>query len=137
MYKTRVPVCGIILINESFDKCLLVKGWKSNSTWGFPKGKINQSEPKRDCAIREVFEETGFDSTDLLKPDSKDYMDLTMKDQKIRLYIVKGVDEDTVFETRTRKEISVGIDNSDFGFLREQESKSLIILFPTTLSLLF
>jgi len=107
MYKTRVPVCGIIIVNSTCDKCLLVKGWKSSSTWGFPKGKINQSEPKRDCAIREVYEETGFDCTELLKENSNDYMDLTMKDQKIRLYVVKGVDENTVFETRTRKEISV------------------------------
>jgi 8-oxo-dGTP pyrophosphatase MutT (NUDIX family) len=35
-------------------QCLLVKGWKASSGWGFPKGKINQDEPEPTCAIREV-----------------------------------------------------------------------------------
>lgn len=30
-----------------------------------------------------------------------------MREQKIRLYIVPGIDEETHFETLTRKEISV------------------------------
>ena len=33
---------------------VLVKGWKSSSGWGFPKGKINQNEPSHECAVREV-----------------------------------------------------------------------------------
>jgi 8-oxo-dGTP pyrophosphatase MutT (NUDIX family) len=33
---------------------VLVKGWKSSSGWGFPKGKINQNEPPHECAVREV-----------------------------------------------------------------------------------
>jgi len=33
---------------------VLVKGWKSSSGWGFPKGKINQNEPSHECAAREV-----------------------------------------------------------------------------------
>ena len=105
-YKTRVPVCGAILLAEDWNKCLLVKGWKSSAAWGFPKGKINQDEPERDCAIREVLEETGFDCSSLLPEDSKDYLDLTMREQRIRLYIVPGVKESTKFETLTRKEIS-------------------------------
>ncbi|SNX82333.1 related to decapping enzyme [Melanopsichium pennsylvanicum] len=105
-YKTRVPVCGAILLAEDWNKCLLVKGWKSSAAWGFPKGKINQNEPERDCAIREVLEETGYDCSSLLPEDSKDYLDLTMREQSIRLYIVPGVKESTKFETLTRKEIS-------------------------------
>ena len=53
-YKTRVPVCGAILLNTALDKCLLVKGWHSRSSWGFPKGKINKDEPELECAKREV-----------------------------------------------------------------------------------
>ncbi|GAK62859.1 DCP2-domain-containing protein [Moesziomyces antarcticus] len=105
-YKTRVPVCGAILLAEDWNKCLLVKGWKSSAAWGFPKGKINQNEPERDCAIREVLEETGYDCSALLPEDSQDYLDLTMREQRIRLYIVPGVKENTKFETLTRKEIS-------------------------------
>ncbi|PWN43420.1 DCP2-domain-containing protein, partial [Ceraceosorus guamensis] len=107
-YKTRVPVCGIVLLNTTWDKasCLLVKGWKSSSAWGFPKGKINQSESERDCAVREMLEETGFNCDELLPGNSAEYMELTMREQRIRLYIVPGIEEETRFETLTRKEIS-------------------------------
>lgn len=85
-----------------------MKGWKASAAWGFPKGKINQDEPERDCAVREVLEETGFDCSSLLPTDSPDFLELTMREQKIRLYIVPGVCESTHFEALTRKEISVG-----------------------------
>jgi hypothetical protein len=54
-YKVKVPVCGAIILNPDMTKVLLVRGWKSNATWGFPKGKINQGEKQTSCAIREVF----------------------------------------------------------------------------------
>ncbi|KAF9426111.1 mRNA-decapping enzyme subunit 2 [Podila epigama] len=103
-YKIRVPVCGAIILNENMDKCILVKGWVAKSCWGFPKGKINKDEPDAQCAIREVWEETGFDISSRIKDE--DYVELTKNDQRIRLYIIKGVPEDTIFETQTRKEIS-------------------------------
>jgi len=103
-YKTRVPVCGAIMLNDKWDKCVLVKGWKSSSGWGFPKGKINQDEPTHSCAIREVLEETGYDLAQQLKFD--DFIDMTIKEQRVTLYIVAGVPEDYPFQTRTRKEIS-------------------------------
>lgn len=52
-YKSKVPVCGAILVSEGWDKVLMVRGWKG-STWGWPKGKINQNEEKHVCAAREV-----------------------------------------------------------------------------------
>ncbi|KIP11937.1 hypothetical protein PHLGIDRAFT_62774 [Phlebiopsis gigantea 11061_1 CR5-6] len=103
-YKTRVPVCGAIMLNETWDKCLLVKGWKATSAWSFPKGKINEQEPRSRCAAREVLEETGYDLSDQIKPD--DVVELSIRDQSLSLYIVPNVPEDFQFETRTRKEIS-------------------------------
>lgn len=41
-----------------------------------------------------------------------DYIEIMMKEQRIRLYIVPGVSEQTLFEPKTRKEISVGIQYS-------------------------
>lgn len=81
-----------------------MKGWKSSASWGFPKGKINNEESKPDCAIREVLEETGYDCADLL--DAEDFIDFTMNDQRMTLFIVTDVPEDTIFKTQTRKEIS-------------------------------
>lgn len=52
-----------------------------------------------------MWEETGFDISSRITDE--DYVELTKNDQRIRLYIIKGVPEDTVFETQTRKEISV------------------------------
>lgn len=92
------------MLNERLDKCVLVKGWKSSAAWSFPKGKINKDEPDDECAIREVKEETGFDATSLLK--KQDYIELTLREQHVRLYIVQGVPVDTIFIPQTRKEIS-------------------------------
>jgi 8-oxo-dGTP pyrophosphatase MutT (NUDIX family) len=102
-YRFRIPVCGAIILNETLDKCLLVKGWSSKSGWGFPKGKINQSEEYAHCAVREVMEETGYDISPLM---TDTYFERTMREQSIRLYIIMGVPETTHFEPRTRKEIS-------------------------------
>ncbi|BGP43747.1 mRNA-decapping enzyme subunit 2 [Rhodotorula kratochvilovae] len=119
-YKERVPVCGAVLINEWWDKVLLVKGWTKGSSWSFPRGKINKEEPEAMCAVREVLEETGFDLTSFfppaqlhpsyVEPEGQErvpyYVELVIREQKIRLYFVPGVSERTQFETRTRKEIS-------------------------------
>ncbi|KAI0788421.1 Dcp2, box A domain-containing protein [Abortiporus biennis] len=103
-YKTRVPVCGAIMLNESWDKCLLVKGWKATSAWSFPKGKINEQEPRSRCAIREVLEETGYDLDEQI--DLENVVEVSIKEQSISLFIVPNVPEDFPFKTRTRKEIS-------------------------------
>ncbi|KNZ73441.1 mRNA decapping complex subunit 2 [Termitomyces sp. J132] len=123
-YKTRVPVCGAIMLNDTWEKCVLVKGWKASSGWGFPKGKINQVEPPANCAIREVgssstyeyeaqthdltllkvLEETGYNLAGQLNPDH--VIETTIREQKISLFIVPGVPEDYPFKTKTRKEIS-------------------------------
>lgn len=92
------------MLNDTWDKCLLVKGWKSSAGWGFPKGKINEQEPRTRCAAREVLEETGYDLEGQIVPD--DVIELSIKEQSISLYIVPGVPEDYPFKTRTRKEIS-------------------------------
>ncbi|KAF8140269.1 Dcp2, box A domain-containing protein [Boletus edulis] len=103
-YKTRVPVCGAIMLNETWEKCILVKGWKSSSGWGFPKGKINEHEPPHECAIREVLEETGYNLAGQINP--ADVIEMSIKEQLISLFIVPGIPEDFPFKTRTRKEIS-------------------------------
>ncbi|KAI5309072.1 mRNA-decapping enzyme subunit 2, partial [Ascosphaera atra] len=108
-YKTRVPVRGAILVNDDMDQVVLVKGWKKSSSWTFPRGKINKDEPDLDCAVREVYEETGFDvkESGLVEADTqKDFIELPMREQSMRLYVIWGVSMDTDFAPRTRKEIS-------------------------------
>ncbi|KAI8056798.1 Dcp2, box A domain-containing protein [Syncephalis plumigaleata] len=103
-YKFRVPVCGAIILNETLDKCLLVKGWTSKAGWGFPRGKINKDESYASCAAREVMEETGFDLSPLI--DEEIYLERTIREQHIRLFIIPGIPEKTQFNPQTRKEIS-------------------------------
>ncbi|KAJ5456739.1 hypothetical protein N7530_012013 [Penicillium desertorum] len=108
-YKTRVPVRGAIMLNQDMDEVVLVKGWKKGANWSFPRGKINKGEKDLDCAIREVYEETGFDvrEANLVKNDDDvKYIEITMREQHMRLYVFRGVLRDTYFEPRTRKEIS-------------------------------
>jgi mRNA-decapping enzyme subunit 2 len=107
-YKTRVPVRGAILLNHDMDQVLLVKGWKKSATWSFPRGKINKDEPDLDCAIREVWEETGYDIAAAgLATDDQKYIDVTMREQHLRMFVFRSVPLDTYFEPKTRKEISV------------------------------
>ncbi|KAJ2856586.1 mRNA-decapping enzyme subunit 2 [Coemansia erecta] len=103
-YKFKVPVCGAILLNPTLDKVLLVKGWSSRSSWGFPRGKINKDEPEWQCAQREVIEETGFDILPFLV--EKQRIEITQSDQKVLLYIITGIPENTQFIPTVRKEIS-------------------------------
>ncbi|POW23347.1 hypothetical protein PSHT_00198 [Puccinia striiformis] len=149
-YKERVPVCGAIMFNEDATQVLLVRGFKSNSSWSFPRGKINENELPKDCAIREVLEETGFNigpylslpsiSTSSFSDDSKlsairktrptnptpngqhnhhkahqnctlhsegddHFIEITIREQRLRMYLVTGIPNDTQFVTQTRQEI--------------------------------
>jgi mRNA-decapping enzyme subunit 2 len=110
-YKTRVPVRGAIMLNQDMTHAVLVKGWKKAAKWSFPRGKINKDENDLDCAVREVYEETGLDlrEIDLVKPEHEmKYINVNLREQSLRLYVFRGVPMDTYFEPRTRKEISVG-----------------------------
>lgn len=97
------------MLNDVMDQVVLVKGWKKGAYWSFPRGKINKDEKDLDCAIREVYEETGFDikEADLVgREEEMKFIEVTMREQHMRLYVFRGVPVDTYFEPRTRKEIS-------------------------------
>lgn len=50
-----LPSCrGAILLDPRMEKCLLVRGWKRDAGWGFPRGKTSYEETDAECAIREV-----------------------------------------------------------------------------------
>lgn len=103
-YKSVIPVCGAIILDPDMKHVILVKGWKSGSSWGFPRGKINKDEPMDECAVREVYEEIGFDIGPYIVKE--DYAEASFRSKNIRLYIVRGVPLDTQFCPQTRKEIS-------------------------------
>ncbi|XP_071965900.1 m7GpppN-mRNA hydrolase-like [Antedon mediterranea] len=102
-YKMSVPTYGAIIMDKDLKHVLLVQGFWSKSSWGFPKGKVNEEEAPHVCAIREVMEETGFDINDFIDEDQ--YIQLTIHDQVARLYIITGVPYETSFQPKTRGEI--------------------------------
>lgn len=102
-YKSKIPVCGCIMLNPSMTKMVMVCNWKSD-WWSFPRGKMNEGELELDCAVREVEEETGFNSR--AHCNESDYV-VTFQDQKkIQLFIAINVPENTPFAPQTRKEVS-------------------------------
>ncbi|XP_054287061.1 m7GpppN-mRNA hydrolase-like isoform X1 [Macrosteles quadrilineatus] len=102
-YKQAVPTFGAILLSQDLTHVLLVQSYWAKSSWGFPKGKVNQDEEPHKCAAREVLEETGFDISNLL--NQNEYIEATIHEQLVRLYIIPGVPLDTKFEPKTRNEI--------------------------------
>lgn len=102
-YKQNVPTFGAIVLNEDMTKVLLVQSYWAKNSWSFPKGKVNEDEEPLHCAIREVLEETGFDISNLI--DKNEYIESVINDQVVRLYIISGVQKDTKFQPKTRKEI--------------------------------
>lgn len=96
------------MLNDNMDAAVLVRGYKKGASWSFPRGKINKDEDDLDCAVREVYEETGYDLrvTGLIERNEPVHpLEVTMHDQQVRLYVFRGIPENTIFETRTRKEI--------------------------------
>lgn len=99
-----VPTYGAILLTSDLKNCLLVQSFFAKNSWSFPKGKINQDEDPVKCAVREVYEETGYDCGHLINEHA--FIEgQTSNYQYTRLYIVKNVPIDTKFCPRTRNEI--------------------------------
>ena len=101
-YKRGVPTFGAIILNINLTKALMVQGYGGNS-WGWPKGKLNKDESDAVCAAREVYEEIGFDVTPYI--NEKNAIVAKMGEQDMKLFVIPGIPEDTVFETHTRQEI--------------------------------
>ncbi|CAM9331057.1 unnamed protein product, partial [Ectocarpus fasciculatus] len=121
-YKASIPVCGCIMLNAAMSRMVLVRNWKGTS-WSFPRGKINQNESPFDCAMRETYEETGFNPRAHCKEENV----LTLREKQgksAKMYIAIGVPENTEFDPQTRKEISKvqfhdisGLPKSNWGIL--------------------
>jgi len=102
-YKQGVPTRGAIILDPGMEHCLLLRGYKSNGTWGFPKGKVNENESDLDCAVREVYEETSYDIRPLVKEEA--VIDMVVQGQSRRMYIARGVDRSTSFSPQCAGEV--------------------------------
>ncbi|KAL7074845.1 hypothetical protein ACQ4LE_005592 [Meloidogyne hapla] len=104
-YKSSVPTYGVIMLDPTLNYVLLVQGYyASKNSWGFPKGKINEGELPVECAVREAFEEVGFDSKGHLL-DKVRPLQSFVGETLVRLYIATDVPMDFPFKPHLRKEI--------------------------------
>jgi len=104
-YKKTIPTCGIIVLNKKLDKCVLVSSYNDRKSFSFPRGKINQDEEIIKCAVREVYEEIGFDTTPFVRKEVSFTEKCAADRAPTTMYVATDVPDDTIFETRTRKEI--------------------------------
>lgn len=140
-YKISVPTYGTILLTPDMRNCLLVQSFFAKNSWSFPKGKVNENEDPVKCAVREVYEETGFDCGELIDEDA--YIEgQTSNYQYTRLYIVKNVPPETIFAPRTRNEIKdcswftideLPTNRNDDGYFKDQRkirANSFYMILP-------
>ena len=66
---------------------------------------MEQGENDRDSAVREVYEETGFDIRDLIREEWA--LEAQLNENTAKMYIIPSVPDNTDFAPRTRKEIRV------------------------------
>lgn len=97
-YKQNILVYGTIIFSENFQKVLVVMQ-KKKANMAFPKGKKNSDESGKQCAIRETWEEIGYDVTEKISN-----FRITIFD-KLTFYLVFNVPENTSFEPKCKNEI--------------------------------
>jgi 8-oxo-dGTP diphosphatase len=70
-----IVAAGAVLYKEVNGEFLFALIHRPNyDDWTFPKGKVDKNESIEDCAIREVFEETGFKVTLGPKLNNQNYV---------------------------------------------------------------
>lgn len=130
-YKALVPTYGAIILNPAMTQCVMVQGYGGNG-WGFPKGKINDSEDPIHCAIRELKEETGFDCEHLI--NDEDVIKKNFKGADMVLYIICGVDQEQSFAPICRNEIKqikwFDIDSLPDNFACGKQSNTFYMAVP-------
>ena len=60
--------------------------------WTFPKGKAENGESDEDCALREVWEETGFNCVLGDEIASTEYIDSRGRPKRVRWWLMSPVD---------------------------------------------
>jgi predicted NUDIX family NTP pyrophosphohydrolase len=109
-YKPRTfKVYGCICISPQ-NRVALVKG-KLSGKWSFPKGHMENNETSQQCALRELFEETGIQIVE----DSIGYKRLSSGG-----YFIYNVEQEFTFAPQNSEEIEEG------GWFSIEQIKSML-----------
>lgn len=106
-FNATVPRAGGLLLNAAQTKLVLVRA-PGAKRWSFPVGKVHEDEhtepePEHLCAVREVFEETGF-----LGQLTAETRSFTYHKRRAlhRLFVFENVPEDYAFSPLSAQEIA-------------------------------
>jgi 8-oxo-dGTP pyrophosphatase MutT (NUDIX family) len=103
-YEKSIPVYGSILIDTSLTQCLLIQNSvKGKTYYSFPKGKVDFGETEEQCAIRETFEETGYDISPFMQKDL--YLEFKTKTKYMKFFIIFNVPTYYNFKPTSQHEI--------------------------------
>ena len=105
-FKAQVPTAGAALLDPTLTTVLMVKGYKTDASWGFPRGKLSRGETAAECAAREVLEETGIDISGFVDDISCPRIEVSVNAQATTLFVVAGAaSEETPVAALVRGEI--------------------------------
>jgi len=62
--------------------------------WTFPKGKADEGESDEDCALREVWEETGLRCALEDDAGATDYIDARGRPKQVRWWLMRALDDE-------------------------------------------
>ena len=98
--KRKLVRCGGILMNESLTHLVGVMNYESinDQKWGLPKGHLKNHESIQQCAMREIYEETGI--------RVKITDDTPFKKLNDTFYYIFVLPDETVFHIRDHHEIA-------------------------------
>lgn len=82
--------CSCVLILNSNNQILSVSRKDNHDDWGLPGGKLDDNESFIEAAIRETFEETGYNIKII---DEFNYFESKDSDFLVRTYRAKILDE--------------------------------------------
>ncbi len=74
-----IIAAGGVVFNDREQLLMIFR----NGIWDLPKGKIEINEDIRDCAIREVIEETGVENLEIVEKLQDTYHTYLIKNQEI------------------------------------------------------
>lgn len=106
-WKTKdvIPRYGAVLFNREMTHILLVKGYfAEKNNWYCPKGQIDAGETPLSCAIKEVYQETGFDISNNVHRNVKFQFTAT-HGTVMTFFAVTNVNMDYPFKPKLNKEI--------------------------------
>ncbi len=135
---------GIVLLEQ---KILIVKNKRGDSPedglswWGYPKGHMEEGEKPADAAVREVFEETGFEvKLKSNKPIAESRYEISRDGEKVQktvwFYEMEVIESFKNEPDDEIEEIALVDFDSAFDLLTHEEDKKMIISSLTLLWLM-